>query len=409
MNKFLELVDRVMISCLFHSSPKIIKILNSYCQNKRPKVTSGYSLPSSCMIIPIKGYINNSLYKYFEDKYKYLILNRESMEIFCITESLKSIIEYFQIPRSTTELKNFFTDSQQIELVGKLLQYEIIKPNFSYDSFSKNMEWSEDSQLNLSSKYRIKKNLSSNYNSSTYVVTSNNSDVEYILKSFNPTCDGIKHELSVRERVKGSFLPNLIDVNTERNYIVIEYVKGFDMRSYLSTCHSVESIEKVACNIIAAISMLHSNLLMHGDLHLGQFIIEYDSNVKLIDWELLVDLTLHTKMETQQGGVCEYLSPEIIQRDCFNPIKLHMSSSATEVYRLGIILYYLFYREFPYVGITWSQLYDSIKNDPLDLPRCNIYGQIIPDKIKKIIQLCLEKNPLNRPQSAKEIYEIIKS
>lgn len=407
MDAFLELIDRVMISCLLYSSPKIIKLLNSNYQNKGMEVIPGYSLPSSYMIIPIKDYINNSLYEYFEDKYKYLILNREGLEVFCITESLKSLIDYFQTPRSATELKKFFSDSQQLKLVEKLLHSEIIKPNLSYDS--PNIEWREDCLLDLPSKYRIKKNLTSNHNSSTYILTCNYSNVEYVLKCFNNTCDGIEHEIAVRERVESSFLPKLIEVDTQRNFIVLEFVNGLDLRSYLSTYRPVESIEKIARNIIAAISILHSNSFMHGDLHLGQFIVENDSNVKLIDWELLVDLSLDSKMETQQGGVFEYLSPEIIQQDCFNPIKLHKSSTVTEVYRLGVILYYLFYREFPYVGITWSQLYTSIKNDPLDLPHYNIYGQLVPDKIKKIIKLCLEKDPLNRPQSAKEVSEILKS
>lgn len=409
MDDFLKLIDRVMISCLFHSSSKIMRLLNSNYQNKGMAVISGYSLPSSCIIVPIKDYINNNLYEYFEDKYKYLILNRDGMEIFCISESLKPLIEHFQIPRSIAELKKCFSNSQQIMLVEKLIHYEIIKPNYSYDRQPQNTERGEDCNLILPSKYKIKRILTSNRNSSTYIVTSNYSKVEYVLKCFNSTCDGIEHEIAVRERVGSSFLPKLIEVNSQRNYIVLEYVNGLDMRSYLNTCHPVESIEKIAHNVIAAISLLHSNSLMHGDLHLGQFIIEKDSNVKLIDWELLVDLSIDSKMEIQQGGVFEYLSPEIIQQDCFNPIKLHTSSTTTEVYRLGVILYYLFYREFPYVGITWSQLYTSIKNDPLDLPICNIYGQIIPDKIKKIIKLCLEKDPMCRPQSAKEVSEILKS
>ncbi len=403
MDTFFDSIDRVMISSLFYSSPKIIKLLNSNSNHKRHIISERYLLPENYAIIPIKNNVNKNLYEYFEEKYQYLLLNKEGMEIFCITESIKSLLEYFQIPRSANDVKTHISDSQEKECVKYLLQYNIIQQNYAYNPLNSGNELSLCKPFMITDKYSTKRILASNHNSITYIVI-DNSGKEYVFKIFKNNRKALENEIAIRERLANqSFLPKLIEINMQKHFVVLEYVRGYDARTYLSHNPSIEAIENIAHNIIEVLSILHSNSYIHGDIHLGQFIIGRDKHITLTDWELLVDLTSHNTSSIVQGGVFEYLSPEIIQPNCFNPVITHKPSTITEVYRLGVIIYYLFYREFPFVGMTWTQLYESIKNDSLDLLSYNMFNQNIPKKIIDIISLCLKKDPENRVISADKL------
>lgn len=402
---FKNSIDRVMISCLFHVAPQIMEILGRYkVLNQFYHVNNMYIIPESYAVVPISSCINKSIINFIDNKYEYLLINQSKYEIFCINNQLKKYLDNFQAPKTEKEVKRI-NYKLNCDYFKNLVQHGfIIKTKQSCNS-------AETTNVNskLFRRFIFLKELASNYNSSTFLVKCKKSNNKYIMKIYND-CNieanyCMNNEILAREIFKEyNFLPRLIEVDNNKKIILMEYIKGISVSDYLKEHPQMYNRINISKNIIKTMSIIHSKNYLHGDLHMGQFIVDHTGNIKLIDWEMLINLSSDIlKEHSIQGGVFEYLAPETIQNDPFSPLLNTRQSFHSEVYRLGVILYKIIYNEFPFIGFTWNQLYNAIKTEKLGCDHTNLYHQYVPAYIIEIIKGCLNKKENSRFSSAKEI------
>lgn len=164
-------------------------------------------------------------------------------------------------------------------------------------------------------------------------------------------------------------------------YIVMEFIRGVSLRQFilhpsLSFRRSLEIILQVAY----ALLHLHSHGVIHRDLKPENILISESGDVKVVDFGIAqlqgdmeeVALALESSSSLLKGplGTPHYMSPE-------QKTSPHTLSFASDIYSLGVVAYELILGEFSYGMINLS---------------------LIPEKLQKILSVCLAIDPNKRYQ-----------
>lgn len=181
-------------------------------------------------------------------------------------------------------------------------------------------------------------------------------------------------------------------------YIIFEYIDGKPISYYIQVFSLAKKLS-VGLQMLEAVEHLHRNDIMHGDIHIGNFLIDTADTVKLIDLGLAFS---RQEAVVKHGGVARYMPPERMPDD--NLFFSHKTGTCvSEVFQMGVCLYLLLSGEMPFHGTYLKDLVQSIKyNEPLPL-LCSAIGENISSDIHKIIFKSLQKDPAARYQSLTEM------
>jgi len=137
---------------------------------------------------------------------------------------------------------------------------------------------------------------------------------------------------------------------------------------------------------------LHRHQILHGDIHSSNFLIDTENNLHLID--LGMGYFEHERA-VSHGGVPRYMPPERMPDDnlAFSEMK---GDYVSEIFQIGVCLYFLFSGDYPFNGLLLQDLASSIKHDaPPPLTKTPL-GETIPQPIADIISKSMEKDPSRR-------------
>lgn len=158
--------------------------------------------------------------------------------------------------------------------------------------------------------------------------------------------------------------------------------------------------------VIHAVAHLHRNRLLHGDIHLSNFLIQKDYHIKLIDFNLSNRANPNPDENIRHGGVFQYIAPEIINTDAFEMVKKR-ADYTTEVWQLGIVLYFIYYEKMPFDDFTWHELANSIQHVEPVHHRTTPRGEPIDRRIIHLIRICLSKDQSKRPANAQVVAHML--
>jgi TolB-like protein/tRNA A-37 threonylcarbamoyl transferase component Bud32/Flp pilus assembly protein TadD len=208
-------------------------------------------------------------------------------------------------------------------------------------------------------------------------------------------------------KLNHSHIATIYDFDKEQglDFLVMEYVSGETLSKHLSA--SVLSEKEVAAlglQIAQALEEAHEHGIIHRDLKPANIAITSKGQVKVLDFGLakLFDPTrggLKAETLTQSVddshliGTLPYMAPEQVNGE-------HIDARA-DIWAAGCVLYEMATHQRPFREESTARLFDSILHQVVVAPRA-LNPRISPE-MERIILKCLEKEPENRYQSAKEL------
>ncbi len=181
-------------------------------------------------------------------------------------------------------------------------------------------------------------------------------------------------------------------------FITMAFIEGRDLNQILKEepRFSIERSIKIGRQLCDALDAAHSEGVVHRDFKPHNVLVGKNDHVYVSDFGLATSLETAKMGMTRTGafvGTPRYMSPEQVEGKTVD--------SRSDLYSLGLVLYEMVAGEVPFSGdSTWQVMYQRVKDAPKDVKVAN---PDVPDNIARIIMHCLEREPAERYQSAKEI------
>jgi eukaryotic-like serine/threonine-protein kinase len=223
--------------------------------------------------------------------------------------------------------------------------------------------------------------------------------------------DRFQRETLLMARFAHPYAVTLYDASlTDGPCIVMEYIRGINLEMLLqkNTRFTAARVGRLVGQLCEVLQAAHDQALIHRDLKPANLmIVDPDSpreKIKVMDFGLakLVDAEADAGYRSSSAefavGTPGYICPEQVKGD---PV-----DHRGDLYSVGVMMYELLTGRLPFVGPSSMDLMLAHATEmpprfsELKLP------VVIPEPIEAVIFLCLEKNPEERPQTARELAEL---
>jgi len=236
-------------------------------------------------------------------------------------------------------------------------------------------------------------------------------DREVAIKVLNPGTIADDHS---RKRFRNEALalsklnhPNIATVHDfetheGRDFLVMEFIQGIKLADRLVE-GSLPEKDVIALGIQLAegLSAAHEHAVVHRDLKPGNLLLNSEGRLKILDFGLAklrlpakASPASETLSETHAiAGTLPYMAPEQVLGGEID--------ARTDIHAAGIVLYEMATGLHPFSAVDRSELISAIlRSAPTPASRCN--SRLSPE-LARIIGKCLEREPEDRYQSAKEL------
>ncbi len=211
----------------------------------------------------------------------------------------------------------------------------------------------------------------------------------------------LRREFRALERIEHPNVLKVLGFGDDRGvpFLVMEYVRGTDLSDWLETKPVLTDIVRVFVGVASALSAVHAQGIVHRDLKPENIRVTANGEAKLMDFGLAKSLQGSVAL-TRAGavvGTVLYMAPE----QCRGA----QLDYRADLYALGAVLYNALTGRPPFIGDGLAQVVmQHISQAPVS-PRQ--FNPSIPAKLEALVLSLLEKNPLDRPQSALAVREAL--
>lgn len=190
------------------------------------------------------------------------------------------------------------------------------------------------------------------------------------------------------------------DTQQGTDFLVMEYVPGVTLSERIANRALPES--KITClglQLAEGLAAAHEQRVIHRDLKPNNLRLTPDGRLKILDFGLAklaqsTTLEAETESETRTGaGTLPYMSPE--------QLKGEMVDARSDIWAAGTVLYEMATGCAPFHEKTTAATADAILHKQVATP--GRLREALSPRLQDIILKCLEKEPENRYQSAKEL------
>lgn len=216
--------------------------------------------------------------------------------------------------------------------------------------------------------------------------------------------------------VAGLRHPNIVqifdfDTHEGHPYIVMEYLRGPSLASYLRKLHAegkklpIDQIGRLLRSLAAAIDYAHEQGVIHRDIKPANIILHSKNEEISVNTQLTKDVEpiitdfglvriAHSASYTASGivsGTPSYMSPEQARGDKVD--------HRTDIYSLGIVLYEMLAGRVPFeADSTMGVIYKLIHEPPPPIEN-------IPPQLQAVIQITLAKDPKDRYPNCRDLVQ----
>lgn len=199
--------------------------------------------------------------------------------------------------------------------------------------------------------------------------------------------------------------PNIVkiyDVGFSENlqYIIMEYIDGITLKEYIEKEKALNWKDAVhfMIQILRALQHAHENGIVHRDIKPQNIMMLDDGTIKVMDFGIAKFSRETGKTATDQAiGSVHYISPE--------QAKGEATDEKSDIYSVGVMLYEMLTGQKPFDSDNSVSIAVMNINDIPKRPRA--VNPNVPAGLEEIILKAMEKNPLDRYQSASEMIKDI--
>jgi serine/threonine protein kinase len=199
---------------------------------------------------------------------------------------------------------------------------------------------------------------------------------------------------------------SLFDTGTHdgRLFVVMELLEGETLRDRLAKgTLPIRKTVEIAIQIARGLSAAHEKGLVHRDLKPANIFLVADGQVKILDFGLARQAALADITETRTAdamtdpgtvmGTIGYMAPEQVRGENVD--------ARCDLFAFGAVLYEMLSGRRAFQRDTAAETMTAIlREDPPEL-RDSRSG--LPPALERIVSHCLEKNPIERFQTARDI------
>lgn len=199
-------------------------------------------------------------------------------------------------------------------------------------------------------------------------------------------------------------IATIYDFDTQRDvdFLVMEYIPGITLSEKLPQGPLQETeVLRLGIQLADGLGAAHERGVVHRDLKPGNLRLTEDKRLKVLDFGLAKlresareQAATESTLESQfVSGTLAYMAPEQLYGEEVD--------SRTDIHAVGMVLYEMATGQRPFAELDNSQLIGAILHRaPIPPTRLNAK---ISGELERIIGKCLEKDPGNRYQRAKEL------
>lgn len=195
--------------------------------------------------------------------------------------------------------------------------------------------------------------------------------------------------------------PNIVNiydvsVSGECKYIVMEYIEGITLKSYMSRKGALplDELVRYCRQILSALSHAHGKGIIHRDIKPHNIMLLKNGSIKVTDFGIAKLPNAETVTMTDKAiGTVYYISPEQASGLAID--------TRSDLYSTGVLMYEMASGKLPFVAETpVSVALMQVNSAPTAPTEIN---PDIPKGLEQIILTAMEKNPEARFQTAEQM------
>ena len=194
---------------------------------------------------------------------------------------------------------------------------------------------------------------------------------------------GILNESEIMKKLKSENTISLIEIiETEESYFIVSEYCYMNLEEYMNKRNnslSIEEIKELLLDLNKGLKEMNDNNIIHRDLKPSNILLSFNKSkinkicFKISDFGLSKLIDENNTLSS--NGTPVTMSPEMLKRE------INLISSKSDIWSLGIIIYYLYFKEYPYNGGEYNIIKQIEQNKKLK----NINNKELDDLIKKML------------------------
>ena len=193
----------------------------------------------------------------------------------------------------------------------------------------------------------------------------------------------ILNESEIMKKLKSENSISLIEIiETLESYFIVSEYCYMNLEEYMNKRNnslSIEEIKELLLDLNKGLKEMNDNNIIHRDLKPSNILLSFNkSKINKICFKISdfgVSRLLDENITLSTNGTPVTMSPEMLKRE------INLISSKSDIWSLGIIIYYLYFKEYPYNGGE----YNIIKQIKQKKKLKNINNKELDDLIKKML------------------------